>query len=102
MKFPINFCSHNKILHKSHYRILYKRKLMAQKSPSSIQNKPYFRFDKLQNKYTGQSREKKVSTEQTPFSNLASLFYLEVKPVQLHSHHKQCNHVDGLFTLKTT
>lgn len=47
---------------------------MAQQSPSSIQNKSYFQFDKLQNKYTGKSRENKVFTQQTPFSNLASLF----------------------------
>lgn len=102
MKFRIEFCSHNKILDKSHCRTLYKRKLVAQQSPSSIQNKSYFQFDKLQNKYTGKSREKKVFTQQTPFSNLASLFYLEVKPILLHSLHKQCNHVDGLFTLKKT
>lgn len=102
MKSHIKFCPYNIILDKSHCRTLYKRKLMAQQSLSTIQNKSYFQFDKLQNKYTGKSREKKVFTQQTPFSNLASLFYLEVKPILLHSLHKQCNHVDGLFTLKTT
>lgn len=44
------FSLHNGIRSTSHYRVLHKRKAVARKSPSSIQNKHYFQLDNLQTK----------------------------------------------------